>query len=297
MGLSAAPVSGNNQRACPLRIVKLKDLTVRLLTAGLLVPVLGWALFGASPWVWFGVVAVAIVLSAAELFSMTHAGDPIGQAVGVASALVVSTSIYVFSEDARVLLTVLLVTPMVGMLVPLWRLGQIATAGLRQMAGVAGPLYLGALLTTLALLRRDFAADGPGYVALALTIAWFGDTGAYFAGSTLGRAKLYPEISPAKTRVGLLGAVGGACLAALLAHAWYLPRLPLGDALGLAVVAGVLGQAGDLVESLLKRSSGTKDSGWILPGHGGVLDRLDSLTTVGPTVYLYALWATAAGPG
>ncbi len=277
--------------------MKVKDLTVRLLTAGLLLPVLGWALLVASPWVWFGVVAVAIAFSAAELFSMTHAGDSIGQAIGVTSTLAVSASIYFFSQDARALLTVLLLVPMVGMLVPLWRLGQIATAGLRQMAGVGGPLYLGALLTTLALLRRDFAADGPGYVALALTFAWFGDTGAYFAGSTLGRVKLYPEISPAKTRAGLFGAIGGACLAALLAHFWYLPGVPLGHVVGLAIVAGLLGQAGDLVESLLKRSSGTKDSGRILPGHGGVLDRIDSLTTVGPVVYLYALWVASGGAG
>jgi len=297
LGLSAAPVTGKNRRTSPPRIVKLKDLTVRLLTAGLLIPVLGWALLIASPWVWFGIVALAITVSAAELFSMTHADDPIGQAIGVASTLVVSASVYVFSQDARVLLTVLLVVPMVGMLVPLWRLGEIATAGLRQMTGVGGPLYLGALLTTLALLRRDLAADGPGYVAMALTFAWLGDTGAYFAGSYLGRVKLYPEISPAKTRVGLLGAVVGSCVAALLAHFWYLPRIPLGHAVGLAVVAGVLGQAGDLVESLLKRSSGTKDSGWILPGHGGVLDRIDSLTTVGPIVYLYALWAATGAPG
>jgi len=277
--------------------VKLKDLTVRLLTAGLLIPVLGWALLLASPWVWYAVVALAIAVSAAELFSMTHGRDPIGQAIGVASTLLVSGSIYLYSDDARALLTVLLLLPMVGMLVPLWRLGEVATAGPRQMAGVAGPLYLGALLTTLALLRRDLGADGPGYVAMAVTFAWCGDTGAYFAGSYLGKVKLYPEISPAKTRAGLLGAVGGSCLAALPAHFWYLPAVPLADSVGLAVVAGLLGQAGDLVESLLKRSSGTKDSGWILPGHGGVLDRIDSLTTVGPIVYLYALWAAAGAPG
>lgn len=277
--------------------MKLKDLTVRLLTAGLLIPVLGWALFFASPWVWYAVVALAIAVSAAELFAMTHGRDPISQAVGVASTLLVSGAIYLYSDDARALLTVLLVLPMVGMLIPLWRLGAIATAGPRQMAGVAGPLYLGALLTTLALLRRDLGADGPGYVAMALTFAWCGDTGAYFAGSYLGKVKLYPEISPAKTRVGLAGAVAGSCLAALPAHFWYLPAVPFADAVGLAVFAGLLGQGGDLVESLLKRSSGTKDSGWILPGHGGVLDRIDSLTTVGPIVYLYALWATAGAPG
>ncbi|MBN2195285.1 MAG: phosphatidate cytidylyltransferase [Polyangiaceae bacterium] len=277
--------------------MQLKNLLSRLLTAGLILPVLAVAAFLAPPWVWFLLVAFAEVIAAKELFSMTHGGDRIAQAIGVASTLIVSITVYCFSRDPRVLLTVLLAVPVAGMLVPLWRLGEIATAGLRQMAGVSGPLYIGVLLTTVAMLRRDLGDSGPGYVALSLTLAWFADTAAYISGSYFGKAKLYPEISPAKTRAGFLGALAGASLAALLAHFWYLPAIPVHHGLGLALVGGAMGQAGDLAESLLKRSSGMKDSGRILPGHGGLLDRLDALMIVGPIVYLYALWVPGIAAG
>jgi phosphatidate cytidylyltransferase len=163
------------------------------------------------------------------------------------------------------------------------------------MASAAGPLYIGGLLTTIALLRRDEADVGPHYVLMTLMFAWLGDTGGYFFGRFLGKRKLYEAISPKKTRAGFVGSLVGSAVGALLAHFWYLPSIPLLDALLLAVVGGALGQLGDLVESLLKRSTGIKDSGWIVPGHGGILDRIDALLVVSPIVYLYTLWATSAG--
>ena len=121
-------------------------------------------------------------------------------------------------------------------------------------------------------------------------IAWLGDTGGYFAGRYLGKTKLYEAVSPKKTREGFFGSLGGAVCGSLLAHFWYLPTLPLVHGLLLAVVGGALGQMGDLVESLLKRSTGIKDSGSIVPGHGGLLDRVDALLVVSPIVYLYTAW-------
>ena len=274
--------------------MRTSNLLSRLATAGLVVPILAGVLFAGPDWAWYALVAAAAMITAMELFRMTHAGDPVAQAVHVATTLGVSVVVYAFSNNAVVLLTLLLAVPVTGMLVPLWRLGEIKTAGLRQMAGIGGPLYIGVALTTLAMLRRDLGDEGPGYVAMTLTFAWIGDTGAYFAGCYLGRAKLYPEISPGKTRAGFLGAMAGTSAAALLAHFWYLPSIPLLDALGLAIVGGGMGQLGDLAESLLKRSSGMKDSGWILPGHGGLLDRVDALMIVSPIVYLYALWVVPA---
>jgi phosphatidate cytidylyltransferase len=270
------------------------NLLRRFATAGIIVPVLAGVLFFGPAWAWFGLVAIAVVISAMELFSMTHTGDPIAQAIHVVTTLGVSLVIYLFPRDSVILLTVLLAVPVAGMLVPLWRLGDIRTAGLRQMAGIGGPLYIGVALSTVAMLRHDLGTDGAGYVAMTLTFAWFGDTGAYFSGRYLGKAKLYPEISPRKTRAGFTGALVGASIGALLAHFWYLPSIPLLHAVGLAVVGGGMGQLGDLAESLLKRSSGMKDSGWILPGHGGLLDRVDALMIVGPIVYIYTLWAVRA---
>ncbi len=271
------------------RVAK-SNLAVRLATAAVVAPLLLVVLFLAPPWAWYIVVFVACAVASQELFGMTHPGDRVAQGVGIVSTLAVSAALYFGKGDPRVLTTVLLVTPLVGLLVPLWRLGEIPSAGLRVMAGVAGPLYIGALLTTVGLLRRDQGAAGPGYVLLVLMIAWLGDTGGYFFGRFLGKNKLYEAISPKKTRAGFVGSIVGSTLGAVLAHFWYLPSIPLGHALVLAVVAGALGQMGDLVESLLKRSTGIKDSGWIIPGHGGILDRIDALVVVSTLVYLYTLW-------
>lgn len=275
--------------------MRFTNLVSRFVTAGLIIPVLAGVLFFGPAVAWYALVAIAVVIAAMELFSMTHTGDPVAQAIHVLTTLAVSLVVYFWWDDAVVLLTVLLAVPVAGMLVPLWRLGDIKTAGLRQMAGIGGPLYIGVALTTVGMLRQEMGVEGPGYVAMTLTFAWFGDTGAYFFGRHLGKAKLYPEISPGKTRVGFLGALVGASIGALLAHFWYLPSIPLVHALCLAVAGGGMGQLGDLAESLLKRSSGMKDSGWILPGHGGLLDRIDALMIVGPIVYVYTLWFAHTG--
>lgn len=270
--------------------MRASNLILRLLTAVVLAPLLLAVMFWGPSLAWYACVALAIGLSAFELFAMTHPGDRVAQGVGVLSTLGVSGCLYFYGQQPQVLLSLFLVVPLIGMLMPLWRLGEIPSAALRQMAGVGGPLYLGALLTTAALLRRELGAEGPSYVAMCLTFAWFADTGGYFAGRKFGKNKLYPQISPGKTWEGFGGALGGSLLGGLLAHFWYLPSLPLVHAVVLSLVAGGLGQMGDLLESLLKRSAQVKDSGWILPGHGGLLDRIDALTVVSPIVYLYTLW-------
>lgn len=266
------------------------NLALRLLTAALVVPPLLFLLFAGPSWGFFLLVWVVAVAGALELFRMTHPADGLGQAVGVVSTAAVSAALYFYAHEPRVLITLLIALPAFGILVPLIRLGEIATAGVRVMAQVAGPLYVGASLTTLALIRRDLAASGAGWVVLTLTFAWLADTGGYFFGRFLGKTKLYEAVSPKKTRAGFVGALVGAACGAVVARLWFLPEIDLVKVLPLAIVAGALGQFGDLVESLLKRSTGIKDSGALIPGHGGVLDRIDALLVVAPLVYLYILW-------
>lgn len=266
------------------------NLTLRLVTAAVVVPPLLLLMYRGPAWGFFVVVLLATALAARELFRMTHPGDAVSQAVGVVSCLLTGAAVYLYPDDPRVLISVLLVVPLLGMLLPLARLGDIATAGMRMTAGAAGPFYVGATLATLALLRRDFAS-GPSWVVLALMFAWLADTGGYFFGRFLGKTPLYPAVSPKKTRAGFVGALVGASLGTVIAHFGFLPELELGPGLLLAVVAGAAGQLGDLTESLLKRSTGIKDSGSLVPGHGGMLDRVDALLVVGPLVYLYARWA------
>jgi phosphatidate cytidylyltransferase len=238
---------------------------------------------------------LAAAIASDELFRMTHPGDAVARGIGIVTTLGLSVCLYVWGSDPRVPLSLLFVVPLLGLMVPLWRLGEIPTAALRTFAGVAAPFYIGGLLTALALLRRDAGAVGPHYVFMCLTFAWLADTGGYFFGRFLGKRKLYEAVSPKKTRAGFVGALLGAELGGLLGHFFYLRSIPLTHVVPLALVAGALGQFGDLVESLLKRSTGIKDSGSIVPGHGGMLDRIDALIIVAPVVYLYVLWVGVGG--
>lgn len=265
------------------------NLTIRLTTAAVVSPLLLSLLFWGPAWGWFLLIWAATGLAAFEVFSMTHPRDGVSRAVGVVTSLCVCAVVYFFTFDARALLTLIFVTTLLGMFLPLWRLGEIQGAGHRLMAGIAAPWYL-ALLCSLALIRRDMDEQGPGYVLMTLMFAWMADTGGFFAGRSFGKHRLYPKVSPNKTWEGFAGALGGAALGAALAHFWFLPTIPLGHALPLALVAGGLGQLGDLAESLLKRATDVKDSGHIIPGHGGLLDRVDALLVASSVVYLYVLW-------
>jgi phosphatidate cytidylyltransferase len=169
-----------------------------------------------------------------------------------------------------------------------------------------GLVYCGLLFTYVAavgLLRA-----GPAWVTILLTIAWFNDTGGYFAGRFLGgkifSKKLYAEVSPKKTWEGFCGGLVGSFVATLAAKLWYFPlgyayagfgeatgpNLTLVDCLLLAIPGGAIGVAGDLAESMFKRAFDVKDSGSILPGHGGILDRVDALLFAAPYVYLYGYY-------
>jgi phosphatidate cytidylyltransferase len=147
-------------------------------------------------------------------------------------------------------------------------------------------------MTFIALLKKR-GADGGAWVFVTLTCTWFADTGAYFAGRFIGPVwpkKLYEAMSPKKTVIGGIGGLAGSLLALAVAKLWYLPSLSWLDCVLVAVPANVLGQAGDLCESMLKRSVGVKDSGTLLPGHGGMLDRIDALIFAVPWVYAYSRW-------
>jgi phosphatidate cytidylyltransferase len=267
------------------------NLAIRLLTAAVVVPPLLGLLFAGPAWGFFALVVVASGVASSELFRMTHPDDRLAQGVGVLTTVATCSATYYFSNDPRALLTLIAVVTLIGLLTPLWRLGDMQSAALRTLAGVAGPFYIGSLLATLALLRRDGAEIGGELVFMSLTFSWLADTGGYFFGRFLGKTKLYEAVSPKKTRAGFVGALVGACVGAILASLWYMPELPLSHALPLGLFAGAAGQLGDLVESLLKRSTGIKDSGGIVPGHGGMLDRIDALIVVSPIVYLYASYS------
>jgi phosphatidate cytidylyltransferase len=167
----------------------------------------------------------------------------------------------------------------------------------RQVESMAvtlfGVLYVGWLSSHFVLLRElpwragtDYA-DGAAYVLLAFFVTWSCDTGAYAIGRMFGRRRPWASISPRKTLEGSIGGLFAAVAGAFIARAWFAPFLGAWDPLALGLLVGVFAQVGDLVESLLKRDAQHGDSSDIIPGHGGILDRFDSLYFGAPIVYYY----------
>jgi phosphatidate cytidylyltransferase len=267
------------------------NLAIRLATAAVMVPVILGLLYLAPPWAFYLLVVAVALVGMRELFGMTHPGDKTSQGVGVAVSAAASVAIYLYGEDPRVVATVLVAVPLFGPLFTLARLGAIETAAFRACALGFGPLYIVVPLTLLALMRRTLGDVGSNVVLLCLGLSWFADTCAYFAGRFLGKHKLYEAVSPKKTVEGAIGGLLGSVVFALLGSFFFLRgNLPVAHAIPLALVGGALGQAGDLAESLLKRSIGIKDSGDIVPGHGGILDRVDALLVTAVVVFLYTQW-------
>jgi phosphatidate cytidylyltransferase len=149
-------------------------------------------------------------------------------------------------------------------------------------------LILVALPLTYAIRLHGAEADGPKLLMFVLVITWVGDTAAYFVGRAIGKHKLAAVLSPKKTWEGTIASIFGALLVAVVFARWLV--VPLPHLLAMGVVGNVAGQAGDLLESAYKRSAGVKDSGSLLPGHGGVLDRIDALILAIPVVWYYWIW-------
>ncbi len=265
------------------------NLVLRFASAIVAVPAILLLLYWGPHWGLYLLVLAAALLGAIELFGMTHPGDRLAQTVGVLACAGVSLALYFGGHDARVVATILVVVPLAGPLVTLVRLGDMTTAAFRAFAMAMGPLFVAVPLTLIAIVRRD-APQGAGFVVMMLAFAWLGDTGGYFAGRFLGKRKLYEAVSPKKTVEGALGGLLGTVLGGLIVRSLLLPDIPIVHVVPLAVVASVFGQAGDLAESLIKRSTGVKDSGAIVPGHGGMLDRVDALLFTSAVVYLYSIW-------
>jgi phosphatidate cytidylyltransferase len=150
---------------------------------------------------------------------------------------------------------------------------------------MVGILYVGVLMPHFIWLHQT--TDGPSWVTFVIAAGMMGDTGGYFVGHAIGRHKLIPRVSPGKTVEGALGVMAGSALAGLGAKVLLLPARSWKELLWLGLTMGVIGQIGDLSESVMKRAFGAKESGWMFPGHGGILDRVDSLLFPVTLVYYY----------
>jgi phosphatidate cytidylyltransferase len=172
---------------------------------------------------------------------------------------------------------------MVFALLALARFGSPVHSGDVFCSHITGFVYVPFFLGHVILIHAW--QDGALWVLFLLAVVFSGDTAAYYTGKAVGRHKLCSKISPGKTVEGAIGGIGGSLLAGCLFKIYGGIYLPWALCLGLALLLGVAGQIGDLVESMMKRTVKIKDSGTLLPGHGGVLDRIDGLLFATPVLY------------
>ncbi|OGR20562.1 MAG: hypothetical protein A2559_10525 [Deltaproteobacteria bacterium RIFOXYD2_FULL_66_9] len=243
-------------------------------------------------WPFLLLCAVAAVLCADEGFRMFLHGAR-DRACGVALAVLVyfSAALLPASFGVPALLVCVLLSvfhALPGDADPAEKARRAATLSL-------GAIYVGGLLSTYP--RTLLLPRGEHWVLLGILAVAAGDTMAYFTGRAIGRRKLAPSVSPNKTVEGAVGGLLGSVGCAVLYAHGFLPGVPAGYVAAAGAAVGVFGQAGDLFESLVKRAAGVKDSGTILPGHGGILDRADAILAAGPVLHLFAAWSSLAGAG
>ena len=230
--------------------------------------------------------ATLILVGAAGQWEFTgmfaRAGIRTRRLVGLVGGVLVTASFALpLAEPA--LLTLVLLAVLAS---AVWRVRGAPVAWEPVAITALGVLYVNWLLGHGVWLR-DLEA-GKEWVLLLLWVTWLGESAAYLVGRTIGRHPLAPILSPRKTLEGAGAQLAVSIAAALVAQAWFFPALSPGHAMVVGGVLGVVGQIGDLVESALKRSVGTKDAGRLIPGHGGVLDRIDSLLFNTPVLFYCA---------
>jgi len=259
-------------------------LRARLATAAVAIPLLLLLILSGPPFLFAAVVGIIAIGGILEYATMAFPTRPGERALTILlGALVVVAG--VTQPDAR-LLTGALALAVVTLLVWVVLFRPDFERGF-QDAGIAlvGLLYVGLLMPHFVWLHRIDPSSGPRWVVFVLLIGMAGDTAGYFAGHAFGRHKLIPRVSPGKTIEGSAGMFTASLAAAALGKLIFLPAIGWLHVIGIAAVMDVLGQLGDLGESVMKRTFGVKESGWFFPGHGGALDRLDSLLF--PVTFLY----------
>jgi phosphatidate cytidylyltransferase len=265
----------------------------RLISALVLLPVFLLIVTKAPGWMFNTLVVIA---SAAALWELVRLFEQAGRPVDRGLALVAGAAVTASFAFARLLDPFAL--PVFGLLMavvavlaaPVWR-------GTPDVARSANTLlaitYIGWLLG-FGILLHHTSSLGDELVLYVVGVTWIGETTAYVVGSTMGRHKLAPVISPKKSVEGALAQLAASVATGAAIGAWLLPTCGAGVWLGAGALLGVVGQFGDLAESAIKRSAGTKDTGALIPGHGGVLDRIDSLLFNLPAFYYFSRLAGCA---
>jgi phosphatidate cytidylyltransferase len=271
----------------------------RVYTALVLIPLTLTLVFLGPWWQWLFTMAVAAVaaLAAWEFMSLAQKAGATPPRIAVLLAIVALFASY-FEWPFQTAATLGILC--LGLLVYCTFFRPVEQLMADASTSIFCLLYIGFTLISLPALRENPEGNGPSLVTFLLCAVWAGDTAALYAGRAWGRRKLAPTLSPNKTWVGTFASVGGSLLSTgVLLGLAQLMQIPMWNVgwrlsysggawwywMGLAVVVNVAAQVGDLAESALKRSAGVKDSGSLLPGHGGVLDRIDALLIAAPVLW------------
>ncbi len=230
-------------------------------------------------------VLLIIILGLKEFYNLVQKqGVAPLKIVGIIGALALGTGIYLNAGNLEIgfFLTIIILTLFLVRL----STQKIEGTALDISVTLLGVFYVGWLISHLILLRQ-LPHLGKEWTYLVFITTWSIDNGAYLIGMPWGKHKAVPQISPNKSIEGIIGGLAGGFLAVFIAKWWFLPYLSWVHCLGIGLLLGIMGQLGDLSESLIKRGAKVKDTGNFLPGHGGVLDRFDSLFFTAPVLYYY----------
>jgi phosphatidate cytidylyltransferase len=263
-------------------------MLIRALSALVLAPAAILTVIYATPLLFLLVLGVIGTLCLREFFEIVRRlGAAAQPAVGYAAFWFL---LFAWGRQWLPPVAAAAVAILAAFLAAMWRPVPMRERVLGLMATLLGMSYLALCLFPALPIRFDFGEQvGLHWLMILFAVIWSGDVAALLVGRKLGRTRFAPELSPKKTYEGAVGGLGAGCAAAVLLQQLLLKDLPLLHVIVVSLLIGALGQLGDLAESMLKRAAEVKDSSTLIPGHGGVLDRIDSLLFATPVLYVYLL--------
>lgn len=264
----------------------------RLLTALIVVPPFLLLIRFGPPYAVVLMVSVAAILGLYEFYQMILPDETAGGKIGAIALGAILCALFQWASYGAIILFLVVI------LLALFFGYAFFSAELSLLPGRIGMIFLGIiyvpfLLSHIILINK--LPQGVFWVLLLMATVWIGDTFALAIGSWLGRHKLSPQISPHKTIEGFFACFVGAILTVFVCRSLFLPTLMIADALMVAIGIAFFGQLGDLSESMIKRGAKVKDSGTLIPGHGGMLDRLDSFLFAAPFLYNFLVYKLFPG--
>ncbi len=252
-------------------------LAIRLITAAIVLPSMYFYIMRLPAGYLALLVGVVAAWAQLEFYKMYRVRPALGR-IGVAVGALAIAAVQLHGNMAAVLVLgamAVMSTRLFGVRNPASSLSDVAPV-------ITGIVYIPLMMSAFIPLR----AQGPEWIIYLMASIWGADAMAYFVGKSIGRRKLYPSISPNKTVAGAVGSFAGGVAGALVIKALLIPTLAARDAAVSGFVVGGVTIVGDLVESMFKRDAGVKDSGALIPGHGGMLDKIDGALFAGPVLYI-----------